>query len=134
MTLNEINRRLARMNAADQARKDRENDPEPDTFRRIGEITRGAAEALGKTRAAQIMEAAQELDPLPDDPDAEARFREMEIEFDADPELLGIIRRIKRRAEVMRLDAGRGTTARQDAEEIRILAEMAEKRLGVING
>lgn len=53
---------------------------------------------------------------------------------DAEPntELLAIVRRIKRKAEIMKLDAraiGQGST-RQDAEEIRILAEMAERRLG----
>lgn len=99
----------------------------PETFRRLGVIAAEAADALTQTRAAQIMQAAQELDP---DDAADARSRQLEREFDADPELLSIIRRIKRRAEVMRLDANRGSTARQDAEEIRILAEMAEKRLG----
>lgn len=98
-----------------------------ETFRRIGEITRGAARALHNTRAGQIMAAAEATS---DDEAAESRFRQMERDFDADAELLALIRRIKRRAEVMRLDAARPSTARQDAEEIRILAEMAEKRLG----
>lgn len=98
-----------------------------ETFRRLGVIAAEAAESLTQTRAAQIMQAAQELDP---DDSAEARSRQLEREFDTDPELLAIIRRIRRKAEVMRLDAARGSTARQDAEEIRILAEMAEKRLG----
>jgi hypothetical protein len=102
---------------------------DPETFRRIGEITRDAAQAMTQTRAGQIMRAAQELDP---DDAAEARSRQLERDFDqrADAELLAIIRRIRRKAEVMHLDATRTSSARADANEIRILAEMAEKHLG----
>lgn len=40
------------------------------------------------------------------------------------------IERIARKAEIMALDATRGTPARQDAEEIRILADIALRQLG----
>lgn len=40
------------------------------------------------------------------------------------------IERIARKAEIMALDAKRGTPARQDAEEIRLLAGIAKRCLG----
>lgn len=40
------------------------------------------------------------------------------------------IERIARKAEIMTLDAQRGTAARQDAEEIRLLAGIALRCLG----
>lgn len=40
------------------------------------------------------------------------------------------IERIGRKAEIMTLDAKRGTAARQDAEEIRLLAGIAMRCLG----
>ena len=40
------------------------------------------------------------------------------------------IERIGRKAEIMTLDANRGTAARQDAEEIRLLAGIALRCIG----
>lgn len=54
----------------------------------------------------------------------------------ADPELLALIERIARRAEIMRLDAkstGNDSLSR-DAEEIRLLTVLAKNRLGVGDG
>lgn len=54
----------------------------------------------------------------------------MKQQVDAD--LLAIIRRIRRKADLMVMDASgpTGGSTRQNAEEIRLLAIMAEDRLG----
>ncbi len=43
--------------------------------------------------------------------------------------LTAALNRIERKAEIMRLDAKRHSTARQDAEEIKALAEIAQRQV-----
>lgn len=43
--------------------------------------------------------------------------------------LAAVLNRIERKAEIMRLDANRHSAARQDAEEIKALAEIAKRQV-----
>lgn len=43
--------------------------------------------------------------------------------------LAAVLNRIERKAEIMRLDASRHSVARQDAEEIKALTEIAKRQV-----
>lgn len=47
------------------------------------------------------------------------------IAADNEAEVVAILRRVRRKTEIMAMDADRRTSARQDAEEIRALMDIA---------